>query len=152
MSLEPSFRNHRLPLALGVAGVLPLMACALWVWFGAAAQGGMALKAITTYAAVVLGFLGGVQWGTGLAVHTAAPQSARNLFLLSVVPAVLAWGMLFIDSAGARLIVAMVLFAFVWLIDALLFLQQLIPAWFFRLRSVVTPLVLACLMAALARQ
>ena len=145
-------RHTRLPVALGVAGVLPMAAAAVLAWTGSAREAAAALQAITTYAAVVLGFLGGIQWGTGVAVHAAAPQSARTLFLLSIVPALLAWGMLFIDSTGARLMVAMFLFAFVWLIDALLYLQQLIPAWFFRLRSVVTPLVLLCLLAALARQ
>ena len=71
------------------------------------------------------------------------------MFLLSVVPSLLSWAMLFIDANGARIIVAIFLFAFVWVIDALLHLQELIPKWFFRLRCIVSPIVIGSLAAAL---
>ena len=139
----------RLPLLLSLAGILPFIAGAAVLWFGPAASAPAALTAIITYAAVVLSFLGGIQWGIGVSVSETAPQSAQSLFLLSVVPSLLGWAMLFIDAYGARLIVAIFLFGFVWVIDALLHLQKLIPDWFFRLRCIITPIVIASLTAAL---
>lgn len=142
-------RMPRVALALSLAGVLPFAAALAMLWFGPARFHTATLAAMATWSAVVLSFLGGIQWGTGLAVQEAAPQSAQSLFLLSVVPVLLGWAMLFIESPGARLLIAVFLFAFVWLIDALLRLQKLLPPWFFRLRSIVTPIVIACLLAAL---
>ena len=143
--------QFRLPLLLGMAGTLPFVAGVAVVWFGPVAYANTALQAICTYAAIVLSFLGGIQWGIGVSVFESAPKSAQSLFLLSVVPSLLAWAMLFIDASGARLIVAIFLFGFVWAIDALLHLQKLIPNWFFRLRCVMTPIVIASLTVALLR-
>ena len=144
--------NHlRLPFLLGVAGTLPLIACAAILWFGPIAYATPTLQAIVTYAAVILSFLGGIQWGIGVSISETAPKSAQSLFVLSVVPSLLSWAMLFIDASGARLIVAIFLFGFVWVIDALLHLQKLIPDWFFHLRCIVTPIVIASLTAALIR-
>ncbi|MBL0123513.1 MAG: DUF3429 domain-containing protein [Betaproteobacteria bacterium] len=144
-------QSLRLPHLLGLAGTFPFIAGAATLWFGPSAYAAPALQAIITYAAIILSFLGGIQWGTGVSVSETAPKSARTLFLLSVVPSLLSWAMLFLDTPAARLIVAIFLFGFVWLIDALLHLQKLIPHWFFRLRSIITPVVIASLTAALMR-
>ncbi len=140
-----------LALILSLAGTLPFIAGAATLWFGPAAYAAPALHAIITYAAVILSFLGGIQWGIGVSVSETAPKSAQSLFLLSVVPSLLSWAMLFIDTSAARLIVSIFLFGFVWLIDGLLHLQKLIPNWFFRLRSIITPIVIASLTAVLIR-
>ena len=141
----------KIALILSLAGALPFVAGAAVLWTGPAAYAPSALQALITYAAVILSFLGGIQWGIGVSVSETAPRSAQSLFLLSVVPALLAWAMLFIDTSGARLLVAIFLFGFVWLIDALLHLQALIPDWFFRLRCLITPIVIGSLMATLIR-
>jgi len=141
----------RLALLLSLAGALPFIAGAAVLWAGPAAYAPAALQAIITYAAVILSFLGGIQWGIGVSVSESAPRSAQSLFLLSVVPSLLSWAMLFIDGAGARLLVAIFLFGFVWVIDALLHLQKLIPNWFFRLRCIITSIVIVSLLAALLR-
>jgi uncharacterized membrane protein YhdT len=141
----------RLALTLSLLGALPFIAGAATLWFGPATYAAPILQALITYAAVALSFLGGIQWGIGVSVSETAPMSAQSLFLLSVVPSILGWAMLFIAAPGAQLIVAIFLFSFVWLIDALLHLQKLIPTWFFRLRCIVTPIVIASLAAALVR-
>ncbi len=141
----------RLTLALSLAGTLPFIAGAAILWFGPAAWSMPALRAISTCAALILSFRGGIQSGVGVSVSESAPKSAQSLFLLSIAPALLAWAMLFIDVPSARLIVAIFLFAFVWVIDALLHLQKLIPDWHFRVRSMTTPVIVAALMAALIR-
>ena len=145
------FHNMRLPLFLALAGSLPFIVGAAILWFGPVAYAGSTVQAIITYAAVILSFLGGIQWGIGISVCESAPKSAQSLFLLSVVPSLLSWAMLFIDAAGAKLIVAVCLFGFVWVIDALLLLQKLIPNWFFRLRCIITFIVIVSLLATLLR-
>jgi hypothetical protein len=141
----------QLALLLTLAGALPFVAGAATLWFGPAAYSPLVLQGIVTYAAVILSFLGGIQWGVGVSISDAAPKSAQSLFLLSVVPSILAWCTLFIDANNVKLIVAVFLFCFVWAVDALLHMQKLIPGWFFRVRSIITPLVVASLFAALPR-
>ena len=46
-------------------------------------------------------------------------------------------------------VVAIFLLGFVWVIDALLYVQRVIPMWFFKLRCVVSSIVLVALIAAL---
>ena len=144
--------NPRVPttaVAITLAGAIPFVGLAISLWVVPPAYRQFALQAITMYAAVILASLGGAQWGLAVAVNDTAPQSARSMFLLSIIPCLLAWVMLFLPVSGARLIVAMFLFGFVWLIDALLHLQKLIPAWFFRLRSLISLIVIGSLSVAL---
>lgn len=136
-------------LILAYAGAIPFVGLAIALWLAPIEHRSTTLQALTTYAAVVLSFLGGIQWGVAVKTHQDAPKSAQTMFLLSVIPSLLAWAVLFLPSSGARLIVAIFLFGFVWLIDALLNLQKLIPPWFFRVRSIVTLIVIASLVVAL---
>lgn len=140
----------RLPQALALAGALPFIASAVALWMQSA-HAAWITQALATYSAVTLSFLGGIQWGTGLGVSDVSPRSARSLFLLSVAPPILGWVMLCLEDAGTRFIVAVFLFGFAWAIDALLYLQKLLPPWFFRVRSMATAIVVLSLLAALAR-
>lgn len=143
----------RLAIWLAYAGTIPFVIAAVLLMFGKPLGLGtyrpLALQGITTYAAVIVSFLGGIQWGIGIATHDVQPQSARSLFLLSVVPSLLAWAMLFLPPTSARVIVAIFLVGFVWVVDGLLHIQQIIPAWFFRVRSIVSSVVIAALVLAL---
>jgi hypothetical protein len=145
--------TERLAALLSYAGTIPFIAAAFILLFGHAVGLGiyrpLASEAIINYAAVIVSFLGGIQWGIGIATHEQQPQTARSLFMLSVVPSLLAWAMLFLPVSNSRIIVALFLVGFVWIIDALLHLQKVIPAWFFKLRSIVSAIVMASLLLAL---
>jgi hypothetical protein len=147
------YEPKRVATILTYAGTVPFLACAAILLFGQHMGLGslrqFAGQAITTYAAVIVSFLGGIQWGVALATHEQQPQTAKSLFLLSVVPSLLAWAMLFLPNGSSRVIVAIFLVGFVWVIDALLHLQQVLPTWFFRLRSIVSAVVMASLIAAM---
>jgi hypothetical protein len=147
------YEPKRVATILTYAGTIPFLACAAILLFGQTMGLGslrqFAGQAITTYAAVIVSFLGGIQWGVALATHEQQPQTAKSLFLLSVVPSLLAWAMLFLPNGSSRVIVAIFLVGFVWVIDALLHLQQALPTWFFRLRSIVSAVVMASLIAAM---
>lgn len=130
---------------LTLAGAVPFLAAGLLVWLDTPITPGQFAQAATSYAAVILSFLGGIQWGTGLSVAESAPKSSRNLLVLSVVPSILACGILFIEPISIRLYLAIGLFVTVWAVDALLRLQGLIPDWFFRVRSLATGIVVGSL-------
>ena len=134
--------------ALTYAGALPFIAGTVMLFAAPAATQPIFGKLLITYAVVIASFLGGIQWGVALNAAETAPTSARNLFFISVVPALFAWAILFIPSYGVQLIAAATLFASIWALDALLALQKLIPGWFFRLRCAITGIVVLCLVAA----
>ena len=133
---------------LTFAGVIPFVALLVLLFVGDLTQRVLYLQLLTTYAAVILSFLGGIQWGIGLSVTDSAPRSAQTLFYLSVVPSLLAWTMLMIPHPTSRVLVAIFIFGFVWIIDTLLNLQKLIPAWFYKLRTVITGSVISTLVIA----
>jgi Protein of unknown function (DUF3429) len=139
------------PRLLTLAGAIPFVAATAALWLAPPAYRGLASQVLVGYAAVILSFLGGIQWGVALNLVETAPKSARTMFMLSVVPSLLAWAMLLLPGARERVIVAVLLFAFVWVIDAMLHLQKLIPQWFFRLRGVITSIVVLSLLSALPR-
>lgn len=143
--------NTALPRALTFAGAIPFIAACAALWFAPPAYRGFVSQALAAYAAVILSFLGGIQWGIAISVLDAAPRSARTMFALSVIPSLLAWAVLLLPAARERVLVAIVLFAFVWVIDAMLHLQKLIPAWFFKLRGVISATVMGTLVMALPR-
>jgi hypothetical protein len=134
--------------ALTYAGALPFIAATAMVFIAPAAQEAVFGKLLITYAVVIASFLGGIQWGVALEHSESAPTSARNLFFISVIPSLFAWAMLFIPSFSAQLLAATTLFASIWALDALLALQKLIPGWFFKLRCIITGIVILCLMSA----
>jgi len=130
---------------LTLAGAVPFLAAGLLVWLETSIAPIQFGQYATSYAAVILSFLGGIQWGTGLSIAGSAPTSSRNLLMLSVVPSILAWGILLVEPGALRIYIAIGLFVTVWLVDALLQLQGLIPNWFFRVRSLATVIVVASL-------
>ncbi len=86
----------KITYALGVAGVIPFIACAL----GALSAGDWqapALGALMAYAAVILAFLGGVHWGFVLAPATTAALRPATRLALGVVPSLIGWAGLVLD-------------------------------------------------------
>ena len=139
------------PRWLTLSGAIPFIACSAALWLAPPAHHAFATTVLTSYAAVILSFLGGIQWGLAVNLIDTAPKSARTMFLLSVVPSLLAWAMLLLPASSSRIIVAMCLFAFVWVVDALLNLQKLIPAWYFKLRSIITVIVITSMAMAVPK-
>ena len=143
--------GNALPRWLTLSGAIPFITCSAALWLAPPAYRAFATTVLTGYAAVILSFLGGIQWGLAVNLIDTAPKSARTMFLLSVVPSLLAWAMLLLPASSSRIIVAMCLFAFVWVVDALLNLQKLIPPWYFKLRSIITIIVITSLAMAVPK-
>jgi hypothetical protein len=127
---------------LGLAGVIPFAAGALGS-FQPGALGALAIAALLAYGAVILSFLGGIHWG--LAIGQRDPSYRR--LGVGVVPSLVGWVALLLGGAGGLLLLAAALVAVLGL-DVQLARGGMAPAWFPRLRTVLTAAVVLCLLVA----
>ncbi|WP_439136590.1 DUF3429 domain-containing protein [Roseicyclus sp.] len=142
---------NRIPapaLILGLAGLLPFLYGALSVvWpalgglgrFWSVNHAGHALLQI--YGIVILCFMAGVIWG--FAAKADGPQAAM-FYALSVLPAIFVFLTAFAEPRASLL---MLIMGFVSLlaIDLSAARQGLAPAWWMRLRLLLTTVVVVCL-------
>ncbi len=131
---------------LGAAGVIPFVAGALAIMF---ADISWAYDMLRYYAASILSFMGGVQWGAAMTgPHTGdlQPPLWRKL-ANSVMPALIAWMALLFTSPYDLMIIAAA-FGLLLMSDLVAIQQGWLPAWYARLRLPLTGVVIVCLMIA----
>jgi hypothetical protein len=140
---------------LGAGGALPFMMLAVGPLLLPATLREPAHLALTTYAAVILSFLGGVHWGLTLATEDGGttPQLYRLRLVLSVVPSLLGWGALFLP-AGWDLVTLAGAFAVMLFVDLGPGAHSGAPEWYPRLRrplsvAVITALAISALIGSL---
>ena len=142
--------ERRIPggaLALGLGGVIPFAACAAALHLlDEARLQSEAAQALAAYGAVILSFLGGVRWGAALALPRA--QITPEL-VLAVIPSLLAWCALLLPGSTQPLLALGLGFAVFGVLDVREGARGNWPAWYPRLRLLLTLLVLACLGGAL---
>jgi hypothetical protein len=130
---------------LGWAGVIPFAAFAALVVAGG--SGGIdattALRALISYGTIILSFMGGVQWGLELS----RGDGDGFGFLASVIPALIAFAVTFIDPAAALAILAAG-FILLLVYDLRRVRAGIGPAWYGRLRLQLTIAVVLSLLAA----
>jgi len=108
-----------------------------------------AIAALVTFAAIILSYLGGIEWGLALQ-ESAGNERTRALGLgFSTLPALAAWGILWAPSPRWQVGAALGLFIAVWAADLWLARQGLIPSWFVDMRTAVTAAVCVILGVAL---
>jgi len=135
--------DGRLPMALGLAGLLPFMAGAAAAWLAPVAWQAMAIPAFLYYSAVILSFLGGVQWGVAMSLEPAGSDGFRARLLLSMAPSLIAWPALLLHPLiGAWVLVAG--FLLVRLHECGRGSRELLPGWYQSLRTLLTVVVVAC--------
>lgn len=133
----------RLPLALGLAGLIPFVTTAAMAWWAPLAWQVVSIKAFLFYGAVILSFLGGVQWGVAMSLESAESAGFRRRLLLSMVPSLIAWPALLLHPySGAWVLAAG--FLLVRLHEAGRDSRELQPAWYQTLRTLLTMAVVAC--------
>lgn len=129
---------------LGGLGLIPFIVGSIVVL---ATEAIWAYDVLRYYAATILAFMGGVQWGLAMADAGAADQHHllwRRLSL-SVVPSLIAWLALLV-SAPFDLIVIAAAFGLLLLSDLSAIRQGWAPAWYARLRIPLTATVLIALL------
>jgi hypothetical protein len=137
-------------LILGMAGLAPFIVMALQVSFGwpfSPRLTGPALYNLTIYGAVILSFLGGVQWGFAAAKPARHPLASWRRYIASLLPALAAWGGLWLAARNGLLILA-VSFMLAMLYDLWTSGAGEAPRWYGRLRIGLSAVVIVCLLAA----
>ena len=122
-----------MPSLLGWGGLIPFGLAALGTHSGVDALVLYGFIGGTTYGAIILSFLGAVHWGLAM-------QDDRSpyWYVWSITPALMGFASLLIFDANLRLLALMPLFALTWSVDRQAASRGLIPAWYMRLRTILT--------------
>lgn len=138
------------PFVLGATGLAPFIVLSGAVWGAPEAYTAVLLFWLSSYAAVIAGFLGAVHWGVVL-LHPAMAEQDRGVFMTwSVVPAIAAWVSLLMPiKTGLLMLIA--IYAIQFAADRQLAARFNMPDWYLRLRGGLTPVAVLCLALALAQ-
>ena len=133
-------------LGLGALGAVPFVALAVASLTVDGVLQTPVIVALGFYGAVILSFLGGVQWG--LAIGDRAAESASFSRLgLSIVPSLVAWLALLLPALAGLPLLA-VAFVTAYVADRRAGRRGAAPAWYPRLRLPLTLAVVASLLVA----
>ena len=134
-------------LLLGLAGLIPFLggAAALWAMLpGLAPERGR--QQIIAYGAIILSFLGGIRWGTAIGPYDTRRQGLE--FAASVLGSLAGLAAIFIPAVPAlTLLIAGFLMQALW--DVTSVESGRLPAWFGKLRMLLTAGAVISLTAAL---
>lgn len=103
-------------------------------------------SALFSYGAVILSFVGAIQWGFAMVVPALTETQRRQGYVWSVVPALLAWFTVFFGPLTSGLILILGFIIQYWR-DLVLNHQMQLPNWFLPLRLRLTSV--ACVSLAL---
>jgi hypothetical protein len=146
-----SARIRRIAWVLTIAGAIPFVVATGALFSEQTSVRIPAIAALVTYAAVILSFLGGIEWGLALR-EEAGNESTRALALgLSTVPSLAAWAVLWLPGTRYQLGTALAIFVATWAADQWLASRGLLPTWFVDLRTAITGIVAVILGIALWR-
>lgn len=134
-------------LLLGLAGLIPFLggAAALWALVPGLAPE-LGLELIVGYGAIILSFLGGIRWGTAIGPYDTRRQGLE--FAASVLGSLAGLAAIFIPAVPAlTLLIAGFLMQALW--DVTSVEAGRLPAWFGKLRMLLTAGAVISLTAAL---
>ncbi len=144
---EISDKSKRMAWLLSLSGTIPFLGLAIVLVF-APTDGtyvSSSSSALLTYGAIILSFLGGVRWG--VALTRAEGRTATQVFVLSVIPALIGWGAVLLGQSTGFFILAIAFFAQgVW--DYGAWCTDVMQEWFVKLRMVVSGIVILSLFVA----
>lgn len=146
-------------LVLGLGGLIPFVGAAILVWWSLPVgqwlpewlvrernSSQLATLALGGYGAVILSFLGGVRWGNVLFDHASLRQWMP--LILSVVPSLIAWPALLLTPVPMLAVLAAG-FTLQYALDVAGGKRGELPAWFVRLRLMLTSGAIISLMIGL---
>ncbi|MET1413304.1 DUF3429 domain-containing protein [Roseibium sp. HPY-6] len=129
---------------LGGTGALPFIAAALLTVFGPQSWSAWAAYALAVYGAVILSFLGGIQWGLTMG-RDGLPNLSATRLCMSVVPSLIGWIALLMPVFPGLLVLAAA-FALVLYLDLQASIRGEAPAWYPRLRIPLSIAVMGSLL------
>ncbi|MBK7745186.1 MAG: DUF3429 domain-containing protein [Betaproteobacteria bacterium] len=137
-------------LILGAGGAVPFVAFTFAVWLAPPAFAAWAQHALVTYAMIILTFVGALHWGFTMKTPEFDERDRWTWMGWSVVPALAAWGA---GMLPFRVAVALLVATFVvhLALDHRLAPLSGLPAWYLRLRRLLTAVVVCSLLAAAVR-
>lgn len=130
--------------ALGLAGLIPFVLGAALQWYGPPGWRMLAGMALLSYGAVIVSFLGGIHWG--LAMRASPVPVARLVW--GVLPSLLGWLAVLLDSPWGHLVLALSLLA-CFAVDRTVYRELGLDAWL-ALRAVLTLIAAIALVAGAA--
>jgi hypothetical protein len=131
---------------LGYSGLLPFIAGSAGCFLPEGPLQQFSQFGLLGYSAVILSFMGAVHWGAAML----RPLAAEQLYLASVLPALVAWVSLLLPVQAA-LAVQATGFTALFIFDRHSSAKGTLPEWYPQLRVPLTAVVLLCLgLAALA--
>lgn len=134
----------RLPLVLGALGLLPFVFLSAGTLFAEDPLRTSLVLALATYGAIILSFLGGIQWGMAIQ-DGGAPNTGRHVLPLSVLPSLGGWAALLLLPHHTGLLVLAAGYLLVLAMDIRLSSKGHAPEWYPRLRWPLTLVVASCL-------
>ncbi|TCD16541.1 DUF3429 domain-containing protein [Oricola cellulosilytica] len=111
-------------------------------------EGTSAAVALKAYAAIILSFLGGIRWGVAI-VSPGEGRDNAEVLTVSVIPSLVGWFAFFLGDPWSFAVFAAA-FAATGLWDRRLVTSGGAPAWFGRLRLLLTILVTGTMLTAFA--
>lgn len=144
--IESERKIPAVPLWLGLGGLLPFIALSLALLIGQPLPWiGEPARALLGYGAVILSFLGGVRWG--FALRMVDPTLQARAMIVSVVPSLVGWGLLLLPPVIGLVLMPLCFVAVAVADRRLLVLGA--PAWYQRLRWLLTIVVASSILVAL---
>jgi hypothetical protein len=141
--------TQRFAWILGLAGLLPFAAHAMFSWLSPPSELDGVLRSQAHYAASILTFLGALHWGVTLASPSIVDGAAVTRMLWSVIPSIFCWIVtLYPTDVSLPLLFAGLAVALV--VDWLLYRAAPVPRWFLTLRTVLSAGALAAVGASWA--
>lgn len=132
---------------LGLGGLIPFFFLALVAVAADPDYARMAVLAQIQYGVTILSFIGALHWGIALAGHGMSAARTRTALVWSVVPSLYAFFATVapelvpepaIGPAHATLLLLAIGFVAAWIIDQRMYRGHPVPAWFPRLRGLLT--------------
>ena len=124
-------------LILGFAGLLPFALLTAGIVWYPEPNLSYFLGWLVQYGALIAAFVGALQWGLVMQSGNQSAIEQRAAFGWSVCPALIAWVALQLPQYAGCYLLTM-LFAVCWLMDLRFSRRHALPAWYMRLRSLLT--------------
>ena len=116
------------------------------MWLLPPAQADNAALLLVAYGAVILSFMGAIHWGL---VMWRNDDQSRNWYVISVLPALVAWIALMLPSLPALTLLA-VAFVSIYGFDRSAVSAGIAPPWYRTLRVPLTSMVVALLLIGIS--